>query len=806
MEERASTLEEELRTAHSTTKKMSAERELHVTKLTQLEETVSRLESYGTAPEQTVAAFTTELQHTQQRLREAEKEIIQLTNKLNAAGVRVRTSQSDKDGNARAALVSDVAVRNADTDLGTQLASALVALERLAEEREAALEKATEMEERVSTLEEELRTAHSTTKKMSAERELHVTKLTQLEETVSRLESYGTAPEQTVAAFTAELQHTQQRLREAEEEIIQLTNKLNAAGVRVRTSQSDKDGNARAALVSDVAVRNADTDLGTQLASALVALERLAEEREAALEKATEMEERVSTLEEELRTTKEKLETSVEEISFLKDEVLVSNRLIVDSVSSLNGKVGDSDGAVGADVERLSRVVDELHAQVSATKRGFEEFYDRRSEGCVTELIVARRSVDRSNDARRRLEERNVRLEQDLERKCLEVVKLQKECQRLEQFVRVKDVRGAQSVLGVDSSVDVSSVGVEPVDLEAVDLAQFLQISSLHADLMLCRKTCRQLESNQEELLLSLEQNSSQSNAYLEDLDEIRQQLVEMRQQREELMAERRTLTERVDELGRERGEEVSRLKQQNNSLSVQLQASRNKLSALEASKREGELAARQQAEELAKAFSLMEAQVQTLREEVASTSGSPKRQSGSSRQKAVVEGDEARIRMSQARVTFLEKALQRKDEEVQRLQDELVQKDEQLDQYEQDAAKAAQDAENASRKTLQLESAVQKLQGDKKGLEDELRYAKTRVVTYGGRVSSEVAQHSSPPEQQIRGSPVLGAGRTTRERVSLSVESSHRSRITEQTQRQVRQVMDIRSTRKRSRSANAVS
>ncbi|RHW74005.1 hypothetical protein DPX39_020015800 [Trypanosoma brucei equiperdum] len=202
MEERVSTLEEELRTAHSTTKKMSAERELHVTKLTQLEETVSRLESYGTAPEQTVAAFTAELQHTQQRLREAEEEIIQLTNKLNAAGVRVRTSQSDKDGNARAALVSDVAVRNADTDLGTQLASALVALERLAEEREAALEKATEMEERVSTLEEELRTAHSTTKKMSAERELHVTKLTQLEETVSRLESYGTAPEQTVAAFT----------------------------------------------------------------------------------------------------------------------------------------------------------------------------------------------------------------------------------------------------------------------------------------------------------------------------------------------------------------------------------------------------------------------------------------------------------------------------------------------------------------------------------------------------------------------------------------------------------------------------
>ncbi|ORC87203.1 NUP-1 protein [Trypanosoma theileri] len=549
---------------------------------------------------------------------------------------------------------------------------------------------------------------------------------------------------------------------------VELTERLEVAETQLRTRDTERRQSATADREAAEAAREHDASLSVQLSSALAALERLAEEREEAAEKALQMEACIASLEESLHELRMLLSESRNEALSLREDLDVKGKLLSDALSALD-RVGadhaNSEIEWGERSERFLRTFEELQSQFAVTKKGFEEQWQRRSEACTAELIAARRSAHRATEARKRAEERAALCMQEWEQMHGELLRLQREYRVVERIVRAHGLYSTPHVDDIDESGETPP-GVRPWNSEGVDLAQFLQISSLQADLMLSRKKCRLLESRQEELQAALERSELQLASLPASVEESHIELRRVRDQHETLLHEHQRLEEKYEAVKKQRIEEVEQLRQQSERLMQQLREKRDKLTTLTRHMRESELSAKQQAEELSDAFNVLDGQMRLLRSEVESNS----RQSRSSRQHNEKVVADAETKMLQGRIKFLQRTLQQKEEEIRRLQEELERKEELLDSFEDQVTSATHDLENTSRKSAQLEQTVHHLKRNNLELQEEIRILKSRATVHseqqntptssGLRVavqrSSYVSRVTSTTTTPVRGTDVV--------------------------------------------------
>ncbi|RNF27061.1 NUP-1 protein [Trypanosoma conorhini] len=343
----------------------------------------------------------------------------------------------------------------------------------------------------------------------------------------------------------------------------------------------------------------------------------------------------------------------------------------------------------------------------------------------------------------------------ELERGRAELLKVQRDYRALERLLRASGRLSMSRVEGEggdEEELEASFTHASTRNTEGVELAQFLQISSLQTDLMLSRRTCHQLEARQEELRTALERSEWQLACLPPSAEESHAELRRVRGQLGNLQLEYSRLQERYESLKRQRVEDVEQLQQQNERLVLQLREKRDKLGGLTRQMRESELAAKQQAEELQQAFNVLEGQMRVLREEVGCGQPQDQQEGRSRRRQRAREVTEAESKMLQGRVTFLEHALQQKEAETQRLQEELQRNEAQLDQFEDQVTVATQRLETTARKSTQLEQTVGELQRANEELREELGVVKERVLVHAERRTSQRAASTGAPSHALHG------------------------------------------------------
>ncbi|PWV03026.1 putative NUP-1 protein, partial [Trypanosoma cruzi] len=266
----------------------------------------------------------------------------------------------------------------------------------------------------------------------------------------------------------------------------------------------------------------------------------------------------------------------------------------------------------------------------------------------------------------------------------------------------------------------------------ALSFAQFLQISSLQADLMLSRSTCHRLEARQLELQTALEQCEWRLASLPPGVEESHAELLRVRGQLENHQLEYHRLEGRYKALKRQRAEEVEQLQRQNERLVQQLREKRDKIGSLSRQMRDSEVAAKQQAEELAQAFNLLETQMQALREEV--EGGQPRGRQA--RRQGVEETTEAEGKMLRRPHHVSGAHAEAEETEMHRLQEELGRNEAQLDQFEDQVTVATQRLENTARRSTHLEQKVHELKRTNQELREELGAVRACVVVQAERRS----------------------------------------------------------------------
>ncbi|EAN89775.1 NUP-1 protein, putative, partial [Trypanosoma cruzi] len=599
--------------------------------------------------------------------------------------------------------------------------------------------KAHKTEGEVPQFPQQLSAAHAAIDQLSAERSAQAERVAELTAAVARLESSADAPERVVEALSAELRETQDRLRQAEEEASQLAERI---------------GSSEGLRESAVATRSAETSLAARLSSALKALEQLAEERETLARGSAELEERVRELEQALRDAENSLCVREGELLKLGEECSAKSALLSNALAAVDQVVQEHASAETSFEEQTSSLVktfEVLHGQFLLTKKGFEEQWERRAEACTAELLAARRSAQRANEARKRAEENAAICMRKVEEVNAELMKAQRDYRALERLLRSSGRLSISRVENNDGEEHEREMSFTPTFLrntEGAELAQFLQISSLQADLMLSRSTCHRLEARQLELQTALEQCEWRLASLPPGVEESHAELLRVRGQLENHQLEYHRLEGRYKALKRQRAEEVEQLQRQNERLVQQLREKRDKIGSLSRQMRDSEVAAKQQAEELAQAFNLLETQMQALREEV--EGGQPRGRQA--RRQGVEETTEAEGKMLRGRITFLEHTLRQKETEMHRLQEELGRNEAQLDQFEDQVTVATQRLENTARRSTHLEQKVHELKRTNQELREELGAVRACVVVQAERRSPQRAPSTDVLREALHG------------------------------------------------------
>ncbi|PWV06736.1 putative NUP-1 protein [Trypanosoma cruzi] len=548
---------------------------------------------------------------------------------------------------------------------------------------------------------QQLSAAHAAIDQLSAERSAQAERVAELTAAVARLESSADAPERVVEALSAELRETQDRLRQAEEEASQLAQRI---------------GSSEGLRESAVATRSAETSLAVRLSSALKALEQLAEERETLARGSAELEERVRELEHELRDAENSLCVKESELLKLGEECSANSALLSNALAAVDQVVQEHASAETSFEEQTSSLVktfEVLHGQFLLTKKGFEEQWERRAEACTAELLAARRSAQRANEARKRAEENAAICMRKVEEVNAELMKAQRDYRALERLLRSSGRLSISRVENNDGEEHEREMSFTPTFLrntEGAELAQFLQISSLQADLMLSRSTCHRLEARQLELQTALEQSEWRLASLPPGVEESHAELLRVRGQLENHQLEYHRLEGRYKALKR------------------------------------------QQAEELAQAFNLLETQMQALREEVEGGQPRGRQARRPGRCQGVEETTEAEGKMLRGRITFLEHTLRQKETEMHRLQEELGRNEAQLDQFEDQVTVATQRLENTARRSTHLEQKVHELKRTNQELREELGAVRARVVVQAERRSPQRAPSTDVLREALHG------------------------------------------------------
>ncbi|CCD21021.1 hypothetical protein, conserved (fragment) [Trypanosoma vivax Y486] len=308
---------------------------------------------------------------------------------------------------------------------------------------------------------------------------------------------------------------------------------------------------------------------------------------------------------------------------------------------------------------------------------------------------------------------------------------MNQECLFLRRELRLHGICFSYNSLDVEGSF-ASRLSAANVNDECSDETQLLQISSLQAELLLCRKRCRRFEVNQEELLTTLEHHVSQAEVSATNMAELRLDLAQLRLQFTQLQEEHSGLQDRFEDVNHSQLDELDRLRLQNDRLLCDLKEKSEKISAMEKEMRDAERSAKGRVNELLESLCIMEAQMGDLLKGAGSSVDSSESQ----------QSDRVQGRALAARVSFLEQTSKRKEEEIQRLQDELLRKEDQLDQLEQRVTDSTQELDNAVKKVTHMESVVQRLQSAKDSLQEENRLLRAREVA--------LTQHPSPSTAHV--------------------------------------------------------
>ncbi|KAF8294497.1 putative NUP-1 protein [Trypanosoma cruzi] len=178
-----------------------------------------------------------------------------------------------------------------------------------------------------------------------------------------------------------------------------------------------------------------------------------------------------------------------------------------------------------------------------------------------------------------------------------ELMKAQRDYRALERLMRSSGRLSTSRVENNDGEEHEREMSFTPTFLrntEGAELAQFLQISSLQADLMLSRSTCHRLEARQLELQTALEQSEWRLTSLPPGVEESHAELLRVRGQLENNQLEYHRLEGRYKALKRQRAEEVEQLQRQNERLVQQLRRSGTRSASLSRQMRDSEVAAKQ--------------------------------------------------------------------------------------------------------------------------------------------------------------------------------------------------------------------